>query len=407
MKVLLIVQPDRFDFYNYLAEAKDIEWVLLWNEKPGQMVVPAEKLPVKFSKIIFWTDFITPKQIIDEIKPDRIVLFEIIDLRQIALIVTGNKIGVPTFYLEHGAAGDKDTAISRWDETTFSNHKLPYLVNRFVKSFWDVIKSKAFYFSALQYLPDPKSKRIYLNLPFKMLKGSPNKVLSHNIFRQRVPQKAIVFNQPNFHEFALYTSITEQDAILSGVPYFDKYYRPSLVEEDYVVYIEHPYFEENLIGWTEEHFNQVAKALSDFAVSKKAVVYVKLHPRSNKKLWDKMNFDSTYIKILQVGDFTELFLKAKLILGYSSSLITGLLCAKKNIVLLGWHPKPHIFGADFSKTNLCHLSFSISDLSGKYESWLEHNLAIDNADAYDQFLHQFNYPFDGKATARVIDAIKS
>src|SRR5206468_7595157 len=99
------------------------------------------------------------------------------------------------------------------------------------------------------------------------------------------------------------------------------------------------------------------------------------------------------------------YLQAKLILGFSSSLLTGLLCARKNIVLLGWHPKPGIFGTDFSKTGLCHVSLVTSDLQKQFSMWANNNLARNNDAAYKDFLNQCNNPFDGKATERVIEAI--
>jgi len=149
----------------------------------------------------------------------------------------------------------------------------------------------------------------------------------------------------------------------------------------------------------------VAQALNDFADEQKIKLYIKLHPFSDRSNWSDYPLNSEYVKILQEGDFTQLYLDAKLILGFSSSLITGLLCAKKNIVLLGWHPDPLIFGTDFSKTGLCHTSFSISDLQKKFAEWVNNNLVEKNEAAYEEFLGKCNNPFDGKATDRVINAI--
>ena len=114
MRILLIVQPERFDFYNYLNAIPNAEWFLLWYEKPGEMAIPADKLPISFEQIFCWTQFSTPNDLLKKIKPDRIVFFEIIDLRQIALIVSARHKNIPTFYLEHGADCSPETAKSRW-----------------------------------------------------------------------------------------------------------------------------------------------------------------------------------------------------------------------------------------------------------------------------------------------------
>jgi hypothetical protein len=102
----------------------------------------------------------------------------------------------------------------------------------------------------------------------------------------------------------------------------------------------------------------------------------------------------------------KLYLSSKLIIGYSSSLITGLLCAKKNIVNIGWHPTPQIFGVNFSKYNICHQSLNIEDLESSFDYWILNNLAELNENDYKSFINKFNYPFDGKATERVINSFK-
>lgn len=78
---------------------------------------------------------------------------------------------------------------------------------------------------------------------------------------------------------------------------------------------------------------------------------------------------------------------------------------KKNIVLLGWHPKPSILGVDFSKYEICHVSFSLTDLEKKYVYWKENNLALSSQKNYGRFIQNINNPFDGEASIRVINEI--
>jgi hypothetical protein len=403
LKILLIVPPNRQDFYSELKDFTRADFYILWHvlEKDSK---PGEELPLVKGQY-YWSDYFTPYVLLKKIKPDRIIFFEIIDLRQIALIIAARSMNVTTFYLEHGAAGDRETAIYRWNETSFLKKRLPRLSKRITGSFTDIISAKLFYYSVYKKFNSFRSYLKFFLLPFKMLGPSPNKVLSKNLFRERVPDHAIVFSEINLEAFELYTGITRKDAFLTGIPYFDKYYRSQSAVLEHVVYIEHPYLEYGLLGWTKDHHRQVALALNDFAARKKIKLYIKLHPFSKRSNWSEYPINNEYVEILQQGDFTQLYLDAKLILGFSSSLITGLLCAQKNIVLLGWHPQPSIFGTDFSKTGLCHASFSTSDLQNKFEDWAHDNLVVRNKKAYSEFLYNCNYPFDGKATERVIEAI--
>jgi len=403
LKILLVVPPNRKDSYSQLKNINDSNIYILWHVR---------KRDAEFDEILpfvadqyYWGDYRTPYKLLRKIRPDRIVFFEIIDLRQIALIIAARSTGVKTFYLEHGAAGDRQTAISRWKETSFLKDKLPRLARRFIKNFWDIFSSKLFYYSVYKKFNSVSSYFKFLSLPFKLLISSPGKVLSHTMFRERVPDHAIVFNERNFEAFELYTGIARKDTSLIGVPFFDRYHRTRQTSLNHVVYIEHPYLEYRLLGWNKEHHKEIAMALNAFAAANKIKLYIKLHPSSSLSNWSDYLIDSEYVEILQQGDFDQLYLDAKLILGFSSSLITGLLCARKNVVLLGWHPKPAIFGTDFSKTGLCHISLSTSDLHKEFENWTRNNLAVGNEPAYEKFLTQWNYPFDGRATERVIDAI--
>jgi hypothetical protein len=403
LKILLIVPPNRKDFYSQLKDIPSKDMYILWHAR--QKDAKSDELLPFIKGQYYWGDYLTPYRLLKKIRPDRIIFFEIIDLRQIALIIAARSMGINTFYLEHGAAGDREAAINRWSETSFLKNKLPRLAGRLGRNFMDILSAKLFYYSVYKKFNSPRSYFKFFLLPFKMLGASPNRVLSKNLFRERVPDHAIVFSEINFEAFELYTGITRKDAFLTGIPYFDKYYTRRSAVLEHVVYIEHPYLEYGLQGWTKEHHRQVALALNDFAVAEKIKLYIKLHPFSDRSNWSDYSINNQYVEILQEGDFAQLYLEAKLILGFSSSLITGLLCAKKNIVLLGWHPGPSIFGQDFSKTGLCHISFSISDLKQKYSEWINNNLADKNAAAYENFLYRCNHPFDGKATERVIEAI--
>jgi len=407
MRILIIVEPERTDWYQYLKLDVSNDYLLLWYE--GRSDIPQWIRKESFFKeIYYWGEFLTPGHLLKKIRPDRIVFFEIIDQRQIALLVTANKKFVKTFYLEHGAAGDREAAIKRADERNFFiKKKSHYLVKRFKGAFGKMVKSKFFYYSAAFQLVSLISLVKYCRLPFAMLFDTPNKALANCLFAERTPAWSIVFNRPNFEQFQVYTGITEDKAVFSGVPIFDNYYLQKAVDRDLISYIEHPYLEEGILNWTPEHHQQIAQHLFQFAESRQTKVLVKLHPRSDLSLWQRYGFNSPFFEVVQSGDFTKQLLESKLILSYSSSMVNGFLCAQKNVVLLGWHPEPGIVGADFSKTGLCYLSLSSDDLEKKIDYWLANNLALDNKFKYQEFLKEFNYPFDGQAGQRVLRAIHS
>src|SRR5690606_33902555 len=151
---------------------------------------------------------------------------------------------------------------------------------------------------------------------------------------------------------------------------FDNYFFEKDTTGDHISYIDHPYLEQEMLNWTPEYHRQIANHLFRFAVKRRVRLIVKLHPASDSTIWEKYNFDSSFFEIVQKGDYSKKLLESKLILSFSSSMVNGFLCAQKNVVLLGWHPEPGIFGADFSKSGLCHVSLSPLELESKFDYWI-------------------------------------
>ena len=407
MKILLILTPERKDWYTYLREDDLNDYHLLWHENTKDIPEWIYKDDF-FKKVYSWNDFATPQRLLKKLAPDRIVFFEIIDQRQIALLVAANSKKIKTFYLEHGASAERSTSLKGYEpKNNFKEEKLTYLKDRFSSAFLSLFRSKYFYYSVAHKVIFFDSFIKYCTLPFKMLLTTPNKALYNNKFVERTPGTSVVFNKSNFEVFELYTGIKIETAAFTGIPLFDKIYFSEKTNGVHIVFVDHPYLEQNVNFWTPEFHKKIADALHTFSVSQKIKIFVRLHPTSSIALWKSYGYESPDFILSQNDDFTKELLSSKLIISYSSTLLTGMLCAKKNIVLLGWHPTPAISSYDFSKFGICHVSFNIEDLSSKYDYWLENNMAERYEDKYNNFIKNMNYPFDGRAASRVIETITS
>lgn len=405
MKIVLILEAERKDWYTYLRTDIDNDYYLLWYE--SKILIPEWiKEDIFFKEIYYWDNYLTAKNLLAQIKPDRLVFFELIDQRQIALLVTANKLKIKTIYLAHGASSSLEGTLLRSEQKKFFlDTKLSYLKKRLRGSIIKMVKSKIFYYSSCFHLNSFTSFLKYARLPFSMLINTPNKALRLNKFSERAPWKSIVFNQSNYESMTTYNSIPKDSAIFSGIPYFDKYFSSFISNRNHIIFIDHPYLENNQLGWTKDFHKEIATTLYNFSKNNNIKCYVRLHPTSDIQLWKKYNYENPLFQLSQNDDFTAEILSSELILSYSSTLLTGALCAKKNIVLLGWHPDPAIFGINFSRYNICHLSFSPADLEVKYESWKDNNLANYNQEDYNHFIQELNNPFDGNASHRVISEL--
>lgn len=407
MKLLIVSNPKRTDFYNYLVanQQSNQECFILWNYAPANDEVSLQE--AKVSGYYYWKDYLTPYHLLNEIKPDKIIFLEIIDFWQIPLIIASKSRKTTTFFLEHGIGNDVDHVISRFKEDPSVGKKAIHYFAKLKENFTGVVRNRFFYLSVFFVITGLASKCKYLLLLLYMKIYTPIHALSKLKFPERTPDYAILFNENNVLPFLLYNTIERSSIITNGVPLFDRFYKDAFIEEDYIVFIEHPYLEEKILDWDLHFHEKVARTLEKYAVDNKMKIYVKLHPKSNKNTWMSYGLDPFCINILQEEDVTALLLNSRLILSYSSTLLSVMLSCHKNIVLLGWHPMPQIFGMDYFSTGLCHISFALEDLEQKSEEWFSNNPCINNIEKYEAYMREFNFPFDGKAADRVIQAIQS
>lgn len=405
MNILIISNPKRIDFHGYLFEHfKGHNLSILWHYDYESYDYELRNYVPDNVNILIWKKFRTPSDLIRKLKPDRILFFEIIDFWQIPLIITAHRLRVASFFIEHGVGNSVEVVVNRFREIPPMHIRFKNYFKRLSSGIGRILHNRIFFLSACPYLPGHQLGK-YLRLPIYYKRFTPIQALSKLKFRNRTPHYAILFNRNNIPPFLLYNEIEPENIITEGVPFYDKYFVPVLSASNHIFFIEHPYLEEGILGWTPEFHEKLARTLERFAKTHNIPIIIKLHPRSNIDNWLKYKLDKDLIIIKQKEDVLKDMLEASLILGYSSTMMNILIGCKKNVVLLGWHPQPQIFGDDYSRTGLCHVSFDMSELETYYEEWILNNKTGSSVHAFDEFLKEYNFPFDGKATQRTIKTI--
>ncbi|HWY37105.1 MAG TPA: hypothetical protein VNY73_01005 [Bacteroidia bacterium] len=400
MRILLNFDPKRTDVYSYLAEDDKNEYFILYREKKEVLI----SLPGFIKKEVFWNDYKNPDQIIDDLQISRIIFQNLIDIKQTSLNICAKARGIKTFFLDHGITTEASFSMEKHRNV---NNK--QMFRKVPLHFRDILKNRYFYYYSVKYIRF-KSLFNFMRLPFYSSFFGFFKALHTMTFKERAPSECILFCRPNLSEVEYLYQVKEFSKVhYTGIPFFDLYHTKNdqQVVKKQLTYIDHPYFESSFFGWDANHHKSIALKLNECAIKNDLFIYVKLHPASSKNLWDSYDLDEKHIKVVQSGDYTNTYLSSELILGYSSTLLAGFICAKKNIVLLGWHPKPEVIGIDYSKTGLAHLSLTPQDLDNLLNYWMETNLCMLDHDAYSRFIDNYNCPFDGRAAKRIIDIIHS
>lgn len=404
-RILFVAPPDRPDFYRYLEQDASNEYHQIWFDTPAEMAESGCATPGFVRQTHFWGDHATPARLLRAVRPDKVVLMEIIDLHQVALVAAARRMGIPTLFLDHGAAGDREAYLNRiQSERTFLSRKLLGLLRR-PSRLWSFLKTRFFYLSAASAC-SPASRPAYLLLSLRLSVRPVMQVLRSTRFPERNPAQFILFSEANADQYRICFDFDDQSIHRTGVPDFDRYFRPNKLEaSQHLVFIDHPYLEFGLFRWTEEHHEKLARTLERVGRAHGCVVNVKLHPTSDLSRWESYQLDPRHVRILRAGDFDDIYLSARLILGFASSMLTGFLCARKNVVLVDWHPSPLLVRSNFSSYDICHVSTELHQAEDAIPLWASRNRCEENAEGYEAFLARYNTPFDGRAAGRILGVL--
>lgn len=392
MKILLVSFSERLDLINFFSDDRLNDYYLLdYSEKPtaigNNFLKGIEKLS-SHKKISSW---------VQTLNPSRIIFFENSDIRLVFLNIIFRSLGLKVIFLDHGIREIKSylyvMGVEMRTEKLTQKRKI-----RLPK------KATLFLFlEAFKHIPRQKRKEI-LKLSVNIFKAQGRKILFEKILASGNSfSRIILYCINNLEVVGLSVKIEENKMFYTGFPPADKYFPlPTSNNSDFLVFIDHPYLETGMI--TVEQHHEMARGLEMLALEENIKIIIKLHPKTKPENWKQYKLN----RLVQIEEgFPEpsFYLSAKMIFSFSSTMLVNFISKKKNIVLLSWHLKTEHLGNDFSQLGVCHLSTAVSDIKNNYAFWINNNLAEQRPDCYENFIREYNNPFDGLATQRVVQLI--
>lgn len=384
---LIVCDPSRKDIYEYLLR-DDYNYFCIWGE------IGLSKTFTKVD-VLTWEKVKNIKQFLIKNKIEKVIFYNLSYIREISLMIIANEMRIETIFIDHGSGLDFKS-ISSIITTT----KIISLKKNFIKQTSNFVKIRIEYLSCTRYI---SYKSLYSFFRFVLLLSyfSVTVALRKSKYKERSPQKWILFNLNNiqYHSFA--QDLSKNSTYITGIPYFDEYVNAKCSSSGYIVYIDHPYLEQRKHEWDEDHHKKISNIL--FELSRKYKIVVKLHPMSDPGLWKSYKNKSPNFEIIQDANLKELLLNSSIILSYSSTLLIPLILRRKKIILLGWHPEPHIAGVDFSEFNVCKTSLDLSQIEESVNIILKGDES--STKGILTFEQKFNNPFDGHAKQRILNLI--
>jgi hypothetical protein len=123
--ILLVCRYHRYDeVKSFEPLHKDFNVVYLYH-----IVKPDNELSYTNTPKIYWSDFKSPKDILDQVQPSVVVFFSLFSLVAISLNIACRKRGVKTAYLQHGTEQDYESC-KRFDAISKKNRRAQNLATK-------------------------------------------------------------------------------------------------------------------------------------------------------------------------------------------------------------------------------------------------------------------------------------
>lgn len=266
----------------------------------------------------YWSEFNSAQEVIGKFKPDGIIFMSIESGLSMALNHAAKRAGMKTYILQHGIFTnyrDYRTREKLWRKKDIANS---IKQEQSEKAF----SSLSFIRNSLKGLNKFKLISIALYTKLQQIKGPywaakhlPLKLKRASQYLCFSPYNAIIHNETDRVDDRQVTYIGSPELI----PYLQR--EDDLIEEDFYLHIDQA-LAENSFGEETVPKQQMIDfylKLNEFCLSKKAKLYVKLHPESYNSDWLPKHENITYLK--QVENFNRVIQSAQGCFGFYSTMI--------------------------------------------------------------------------------------
>lgn len=387
-RVLLNWDTTRKDLWEPFLEMKDdIDFVVIWAD--------IEKNPCHPFPQISFSDYTSPYKLIDDVRPDRILFFNINSFTHIGLNLAAKNRGIPTFTMHHAIFHSDLIERNREKQKEGVESKAEGGINT------NTVK---FYLSALR----PKN---ILQLPkylwFMWLRRNRERLiaLEQCVFDGRLPRYYINLSPHNAILSIRVDRITRMDNFkFIGHPFFDSILQDLNRCADttqgnsdrYFLLIDFPNDENILIfrRMGAERKRKFYQNLSALAKQNGCRLKIKLHPRGYNS---PLNYEDENVDLIREADMAALIHGAEKVLSFFSTLIVPAIYHKGNCYII-YTGDDRKFQDELVElgvaTKLDAYNFSQSDFDKELP-------ADKQSEHFKVFIERYLYYTDGKAGQRL------
>lgn len=394
MTILLYWDTSRKDLLEpFIALKNDLNFIIVWAEKPDTAHHPFRQ--------IFFNDYSTPYKLLDEIKPDKILFFNINTFPTVAVNLAAKNLGIPTYVMHHGIHHSDNIEINKQIESQGLHTPRKAISNR---------STLKFYLSALRL---KNIGQVFPMARYAWLRQKRDRILANErcVFDARLPDYYINLSPHNAIIAKKIDHVSDDSKfIYIGHPFFDKILQElnelkskQVVSNDrYYLLIDFANRDQNLSfrTMTAEGKRKFYQRLSAFAKANGCRLKIKLHPFGYDS---PHNYQDDNIDLIRETNVAELIHGSEKCFSFFSTLIIPIVYHKGLCYIF------HIGSDRNLQKELVDLGVAVKLTAENFENEMSaapESVNISN-EGYKVFIERFLYYTDGKATERLKNILSS
>ena len=362
----------------------------------------AKELPSRdasqYGTILFWNEYSSGLELIKKLKIKKIIFYEYETFNNIALRAAAKQLGIRCYHLEHGY---RDYGLVN------KVHKNKQKVKKIIYKIPFVSYIKLFFISRFYYNTYKKCNNELKKQLLKFYKTRSSYGILSTFKKIDSPLLKldfyINFSSENFKYFRTKHHLKDnfKHFKLIGFPQFDNASLAAKSNLNFnsnkLLFIDQPFLEQNLFGWTPKHKFSFLTELQELATTLKLKLIIKPHPINDNSFYDNLDCEIITENIFDNYSYSY-------VIGFNSTLLFPLATIPNTLLIcLNNHPEPFqsIENNIFVKNKVAIGLNQLSDLSKK--SLKIKVLAKDRK----SFVKKYLYKFDGRSKSRLTKIILS
>jgi hypothetical protein len=399
-RILLVGDYNRSDFL-YPAKLLHSEVDFYFIEFVNEHFLKNKEC-LEYGFVIYWKNYKDAYDLLDKIRPEKIVFYFIESFNHVALNVAAKSGKIPTYHLEHGLRFSLNSFLKE-------NNRLKKISNRIkavtqLRHVYDRYAGRMFFRNTIK--KSSKKESEFLSSYYSIRKKRSIRETSKEIRDPlRLPDKYISFSPLIFDYHKKLEGLSDSYPVYYvGIPFFDRFFKWKALCQygENILFIDQPLHEKKFLKWTAEFKEKFLRALINMARSMDKKLYIKPHPWNDKFIYRPFLADI----ILVEESWEAIVPDINITLGFASTLLMPFM-AMDHIACFTIEMHPQKTNPEYSdfllRSKACHSVDNFEDLSERLKnSSVWHQKQKDHK---NYFIENWMYCFDGKSSERLRKAL--